>query len=75
MSFMNANLVLLSQFSRHLEIFSSPIANTPAAHGRIVGVVVSVCRELSTASLESFAFVLDRRATECAGRCCAPEPE
>lgn len=39
---------------------------------------VSSCRLAANYPLpapESFAFVLDRRATECAGRCCAPERE
>lgn len=52
-----------------------PAARKPLVHGRIVGVEVSFGRKLPAASLESLAFVLDRRAIECAGRCCAPEPE
>lgn len=52
-----------------------PAARTTLVNGRIVDVEVSFFRKLPAASPQSLAIVLDRRATECAGRCCAPEPE
>lgn len=76
MSFIYAELVLLSHCFPGLgKGVPSRQSKTPLLKWRIVGVDVSFCRKLSAASLESLAFVLDRRAIECAGRCCAPEPE
>lgn len=78
MSFISAELVLLSRCFRGLGKF---VPRRPAdpprrpASRRIVGAEVPLCRKLPAASPESLAFVLDRRAIECAGRCCAPERE
>lgn len=44
-------------------------------NGRMIGVSVPRRRESPGAVLECLAFVLDWRLIECAGRCCAPEPE
>lgn len=75
-SIIYAKLALLSNCFPGLgKCFLTLAASNPLVNEQIIGVGVSRCRKLAAASPQSLAFVLDRRAVECAGRCCAPEPE